>query len=505
MVRKYLGIGIFSFLFVLSIPANTFTQTGSLTYRPYFEFMGHKSKVLSVAFSLDGRILASCSADKTIRLWDVDGKKELKALKGHTMGVNCLAFSPNGLLLASGGNDRKVRVWNLEKGTEEKVFTGHKRKVLAVAFSADGSLLASAGEDKIVKIWDLRSGYELGELKGHGKAVHSIAFHPNGRSITTGSKDKSMRTWDITSRKEVRSLTESAARYGDLLTFAFSPEGRMIASAIKEVTRARPGKGAARGGIKENDFVQFRDGMTGEDLGRLEGHLESVVSISFSPDGRFLATGSYDHSVRLWDVKKLEEIATIPLKERAYSVDFSPDGRWLTAGTGDNRVWVWSLKGVSSTPLLVAGEGRYQPPALFLPPFSGEKRYLAVVDLRTKGKVSPDTASILSDSLRNELVKTGRFNVIDRNNMELIIKEQARQLSDFVSEESTVEFGKILGVKEILTGSVSKIGKVYSISIKLSSVETGKIKESAEERCPCAEEDLFLAVGTLAKKLIMSR
>jgi WD40 repeat protein/TolB-like protein len=505
MARSYMKIGIFLSLLLLLLPSNAFTQTGSITYRPYFEFIGHKSEVLSVAFSLDGRILASCSKDKTIRLWDVDKKKELKSLTGHKMGVNCIAFSPNGLLLASGGNDKKVIVWNLEKGTEEKVFTGHKRKVLAVAFSADGSLLASAGEDKIVKLWDLSTGYELGELKGHGKAVHSIAFHPDGRSITTGSQDKSMRTWEITSRKEIRSLTESAARYGELLTFDFSPEGRMIASAIKEVTRAMPGKGAARGGIKENDFVQLRDGMTGKDLGKLEGHLESVVSISFSPDGRFLATGSYDHSVRLWDIKKLEEIATIPLKGRAYSVDFSPDGRWLTAGTGDNKVWVWSLKGVSSTPLLIAGEGRYQPPALFLPPFSGEKRYVAVVDLRTKGNVSPDTASILSDSLRNELIKTGRFNVIDRNNMELIIKEQARQLSDFISEESTVEFGKILGVKEILTGSVSKIGKIYSISIKLTSVGTGQIKESAEERCPCAEEDLFLTVGTVAKKLIMSK
>ena len=141
----------------------------------------------SVAFSRDGKMLASGSKDATIKLWDVTTGKEQATLKGHMDWVTSVAFSPNSKTLASGSRDRTIKLWNVATGKEQASLKGHTNVVFSVAFSPDGKTLASASWDKTVKLWDVATAKERATLKGHTRLVYSVAFSPDGKTLASGS------------------------------------------------------------------------------------------------------------------------------------------------------------------------------------------------------------------------------------------------------------------------------------------------------------------------------
>lgn len=235
-----------------------------------------------VAFSPDSRLLADAS-NGGVEVADAATGTVLRVLHGSAEPVRSVAFSPDGRLLASVEAGGTARLWDVATGAEVRELTGHQ--ITAVAFSPDGRLLASAGGDGTVRLWDPATGAQLSMLQGDPGIVSAVAFSPDSRLLVSGGPDQTVRIWDVTSGKLLHLLAWQPDVSLDVVnSVAFSPDGRLIASA-------------SQGGA-----VRLWDAETGKIIQVLAGHTGSVFEVAFSPDGHTLASASEDMTVLLWDV-----------------------------------------------------------------------------------------------------------------------------------------------------------------------------------------------------------
>ncbi|ETO28818.1 WD-40 repeat-containing protein [Reticulomyxa filosa] len=326
---------------------------------PYLE--GHSDAITSIHYSPDGRTVVSGSTDKTIRIWDLESRKEIQKIN-HTAAIHQVQYSPDGKHILSCSIDATVRIWDTTSGElfrhfqlEDTVlhaqysFSGHmivacskigniqfwdvnsgralagfnriEIGIQSVQFSPDDSMILGCLKDSTIRLWNINSKKEVQVFKGHSDLIKTVQYSHDKRTILSCSTDKTIRIWDVESGNEIQKFV------GHLFAVdmaQFSPDDRTIVSCSKDRT------------------IRIWNVESGRESNSLEGHLGNVTGVLYSSDGSTILSCSVDKTIRRWDaVTKQKLIKLDGHKGAIKNIRFSPDGLTIASGSADKTIRIW--------------------------------------------------------------------------------------------------------------------------------------------------------------------
>lgn len=337
------------------------------------------AEIWTMGFSPDGRWLAAGGSRPDALLWNLAGGAAAPlVLSGHAANIKSLAFSPDNRWLATGSVDGTIRLWDLQAANpaqNARVFSGHQGDISSLAFDPAGTWLASGSLDTTARLWKIADpGAPPLVLEGHQRNIGALAFSPDGRWLATASDDQTARLWDLRAADPAARPILLTGHTGALTSLAFSPDGRWLATGSQDRT-ARLWD------------LQSSDPAAGPVI--LRGHTDAINALAFSPQlasgagQAWLATASSDHSVRLWDTQAPDPAATSQIlrghDDAVFTLAFSPDGRQLATGAGDHSTRLWNVD--SAFPAEASGILRGHTDEVNQVSFSPDERFLAAGSL----------------------------------------------------------------------------------------------------------------------------
>ena len=289
--------------------------------------------IISAALSPNGTILATGTTEGRLKLWDIVTQANITTIDAHTASVDSIAFSPDGTILASGLREGIITLWDTTTWSSIDTLSGHTRSVTALSFSSDGNTLASGSFDTTIRLWDMARRQSNAILQNHERTVRSVIFSPDGNTLASKSDDNIIILWDVKSKINVV-IIQDFKGWGSM---SFSPDGNTLA-----IGRYRSPSRFFR---KDGSSITLWDIATQQSTNELFGHTDGVYSISFSPNGSILASGSGDNMINLWDAVTGELIMSLGNLSTVLSVLFSPDGMTLIARLSDGTINFWDISG----------------------------------------------------------------------------------------------------------------------------------------------------------------
>jgi hypothetical protein len=299
-------------------------------------YTGHLGQVAIVAWSPDGKRIASGSGDQTVQVWDATSGAHPFIYRGHTTNINAVAWSPiltsQSIASASGNSffrgEHIVQLWNAATGGHLLTYGGHTQPVRCVSWSPNGRRIASGSEDKTVQIWDASSGNLMLTYARHTGTISSLVWSPDGKYIASASDDKTVQVWDV----HTRTFLFSFAHTSPVNAVAWSPDGRRIASASGNIF------------VGGEQDVHIWDAATGEPILIYRGHASPVSTVAWSPNGAQLASASagLEKTVHIWDATS--GVTTYIYRGHTLGVNavaWSPDGQFIASASQDGTVRVW--------------------------------------------------------------------------------------------------------------------------------------------------------------------